>query len=249
MRYSEASQRSVPDLIERGWIGSILSETDPERLNAAQERALRSRLGIPLLVGTDAIHGVAMHRGASVFPAPIGLVATWDPELVERCARATAREMRALNLHWTFSPNVDVLRDGRWGRSGECLAEDPFLVAEMGVAMVRGYQGDLSDPRTHVLACAKHYIAGGEPANGGTRAGDEVILVYLRDMYSSVTTPVKQLVAFKRVHVEPGQEHTISLTIQADQLALYDIDMERVIEPGEFEIYVGDQKASFEVIV
>jgi beta-glucosidase len=166
MRYSEASQRSVPDLIERGWIGSILSETDPERLNAAQEQALRSRTGIPLLLATDAIHGVAMHPGATVFPAPIGMAATWDPALVERCARATAREMRALNLHWTFSPNVDVLRDGRWGRSGECLGEDPYLVGEMGVAMVHGYQGDLSDPDAHVLACAKHYIAGGEPANG-----------------------------------------------------------------------------------
>jgi beta-glucosidase len=83
--------------------------------------------------------------------------------------------------------------------------------------------------------------------NTGTRAGDEVILVYLRDLYSSVTTPVKQLVAFKRIHLEPGKEQTVSLAIQADQLALYNLDMQRVIEPGEFEVYVGDTSATFEV--
>jgi beta-glucosidase len=164
MRYDQASRRSVPELIERGLIGSLLSETDPERLNAAQRLAANSRLGIPLILGIDAIHGVAMHRGATVYPAPIGLAATWDTELVQRVARATAQEMRALNLHWTFSPNVDVLRDGRWGRAGECFGEDPYLVSEMGRAMVRGYQGDLS--HGDVVACAKHYIAGGEPANG-----------------------------------------------------------------------------------
>jgi beta-glucosidase len=164
MLYDEASKRLVPDRIARGLIGSILSETDPEHLNAAQRLAANSRLGIPLILGIDAIHGVAMHRGATVYPAPIGLAATWDLELVERVARATAQEMRALNLHWTFSPNVDVLHDGRWGRAGETFGEDPQLVSEMGRAMVRGYQGDLS-PKD-VLACAKHYIAGGEPANG-----------------------------------------------------------------------------------
>lgn len=82
-------------------------------------------------------------------------------------------------------------------------------------------------------------------ANTGDRAGDEVILVYLRDLYSSVTTPVRQLVAFKRVHLDPGEERTISLTLKAEQLALYDIDMEHVIEPGAFGVYVGDRTGSF----
>jgi beta-glucosidase len=166
MHYNEASTGAIPSLIERGLIGSILSESDPERLNAAQRLASSSRLGIPMILGIDAIHGNAMHSGSTVFPAPIGLAATWDIDLVERIARATAREMRALNLHWTFSPNVDVCRDGRWGRVGETFGADPYLAAQMGVAMVRGYQGDRSDPRAHVLACAKHYIAGGEPPNG-----------------------------------------------------------------------------------
>jgi beta-glucosidase len=85
-------------------------------------------------------------------------------------------------------------------------------------------------------------------ANAGDRAGDEVVLVYLRDLFSSVTTPVKQLAAFTRIHLEPGEEQRVALTIHADQLALYDLKMRRAIEPGDFELYVGDLKASFEVV-
>ena len=166
IRYDEESRQSVPGLIAGGLIGSILSESDPARLNAAQRLASSSRLGIPLLFGIDAIHGNAMQPGATVFPAPIGFAATWDRDLVTRVAQATARELRAGNLHWTFTPNVDVVRDGRWGRTGETFGEDPYLVSEMGVASIRSFQGNLSDPQAHVLACAKHYIAGGEPANG-----------------------------------------------------------------------------------
>jgi beta-glucosidase len=182
MHYTEASQQTVPSLIAQGLIGSILSETDPERLNEAQALAEQSRLGIPLLLGIDAIHGNAMHRGATVFPAPIGLAATWDTDLVTRVAKATAREMHACNLHWTFSPNVDVLRDGRWGRSGETFGEDPYLVGRMGVAMVRGYQ-DEESPEHYVMACAKHYIAGGEPPNGLNFAAMDLSERGLREVF------------------------------------------------------------------
>jgi beta-glucosidase len=182
MRYSEASRNSVPDLIARGLIGSILSVTDPARVNAAQRLAARSRLGIPLLFGIDAIHGNAMHPGATVFPAPIGLAATWDRDLVRDVAEATAREMRACNLHWTFSPNVDVLRDGRWGRSGETFGESPYAVGQLGVAMIRGYQ-DQTYPEAYVMACAKHYIAGGEPANGLNFAAMDLSERALREVF------------------------------------------------------------------
>jgi beta-glucosidase len=85
-------------------------------------------------------------------------------------------------------------------------------------------------------------------ANTGDRAGDEVVLVYLRDLFSSVTTPVKQLAAFKRIYLEPGTEQRVALTIQRDQLALYDAHMQRVIEPGDFEVSVGGLKTAFEVL-
>jgi beta-glucosidase len=182
MRYSEASRTSVPDLIARGLIGSILSVTDPARVNAAQRLAASSRLGIPLLFGIDAIHGNAMHPGATVFPAPIGLAATWDRDLVRGVAKVTARETRACNLHWTFSPNVDVLRDGRWGRSGETFGESPYLVGQLGVAMIEGYQ-DEADAGAYVMACAKHYIAGGEPANGLNFAAMDLSERALREVF------------------------------------------------------------------
>jgi len=183
MRYSASTQRTVPQLIRQGLIGSILSEVDPERLHAAQMLALQSRLSIPLLFGIDAIHGNAMQSGCSVFPAPISLAATFDVSIVIRVAQATAREMRSRGLHWTFSPNVDVMRDGRWGRVGETSGEDPYVVGQMGIAMIRGYQGDFSDPHRHVLACAKHYIAGGEPSNGRNFAAMDMSERALREVY------------------------------------------------------------------
>ncbi len=182
MRTAQAGQRAIPRLIADGMIGSILSETEPTRVNEVQTLAEQSRLRIPVLFGIDAIHGHAMHPGATVFPAPIGLAATWEPDLAKRVAKATAREMRACNLHWTFSPNVDVLRDGRWGRSGETFGEDPYLVGQMGVAMIEGYQ-DPDDPSAYVMACAKHYIAGGEPPNGLNFAAMDLSERALREVF------------------------------------------------------------------
>lgn len=182
MRYTPVDQASVPTLIAQGLIGSILSETDPARINAAQKLAEQSRLGVPLLCATDAIHGHAMHAGATVFPAPIGLAASWDRSLIRQVAQATAREMRACNLHWTFSPNVDVLRDGRWGRSGETFGEDPYLVGQLGAAMIAGYQC-ADDPEAYVMACAKHYIAGGEPPNGLNFAAMDLSERALREVF------------------------------------------------------------------
>ncbi len=183
VQYTSEERQVIPDLIRRGCIGSILSETDPERLNALQRLASNSRLGVPLLFATDAIHGNAMHTGSAVYPAPISLAATWDCDLAERIARATALELRASNLHWTFSPNVDVARDGRWGRFGETFGEDPYLIGELGKAMVRGYQGDLSNPNEQVLACAKHFIAGGEPPNGINIASMDLSERALREVF------------------------------------------------------------------
>lgn len=182
MRYDAEERKSVAAMIAKGQIGSILSVTDPVLVNQAQALTEESRLKIPLLFGIDAIHGNAMHAGATVFPAPIGLAASWDTDLVRRVARATAEEVRSCNLHWTFSPNVDVLRDGRWGRAGETFGEDPYLVGQMGIAMTEGYQtADETD--TYVMACAKHYIAGGEPNNGLNFAAMDMSERSLREVY------------------------------------------------------------------
>ena len=121
---------------------------------------LRSRMGIPLLVGRDVIHG--FH---TVFPIPLGLAASFDPALVEEGARIAALEATAQGVRWTFSPMLDIARDPRWGRIAEGSGEDTWLDARMGEAMVRGYQGTQWDT-TAMAACIKHFVGYGA-AEGG----------------------------------------------------------------------------------
>lgn len=160
-------------------LGSVLSggSSDPKTGNNlgdwaaqyenCQKQALSTRLGIPLIYGIDAVHGHNNVLGAVVFPHNIGLGCTRDPGLVERIAHVTAREVRATGIQWAFAPCVAVPRDIRWGRTYEGYSEDPALVAELGLAAVRGLQGDdLSKPGS-VLACAKHFIGDGGTTFGG----------------------------------------------------------------------------------
>jgi beta-glucosidase len=157
----------IENLVEQGLIGSLLYLPGIAQINHYQSLARKSRLKIPLFICTDAIHGHGFYKpAATIFPSPLGLSSTWEPGLLEEAARITAKEMRATGFHNTFSPNIEVTRDPRWGRTGETFGEDPFLVSEMGSAMIRGYQGrDCSSPES-VLACGKHFIGGSEPANG-----------------------------------------------------------------------------------
>jgi beta-glucosidase len=151
-------------------VGSIL-HASPERLAVAHGLVGRTRLRIPLIVGEDCIHGHSFHLGATIFPTQLGMAASWDAELLERVARATAVEVAATGVHWTFSPVLCIARDLRWGRVGETFGEDPFLIGELASAMVRGYQGDgLSDP-TAILATAKHF-AGYSETQGGRDASE-----------------------------------------------------------------------------
>lgn len=126
-----------------------------------QKRALKSRLGIPLIYGVDAVHGHNNILGAVIFPHNIGLGCTRNPQLVEEIGRITAREVRATGIQWTFAPSVAVPRDIRWGRTYEGFSEDPAVVALLGTAAVRGLQGaDLTGSES-VAACAKHFIGDG----------------------------------------------------------------------------------------
>jgi beta-glucosidase len=148
--------------VREGRIGSVLNEVDRATLTELQRIAVEeSRLGIPLLVGRDVIHGFR-----TIFPIPLGQAATWDADLVEAGARAAAVEATAEGIHWTFAPMLDIGRDPRWGRVAECLGEDPFLSGILGAAMVRGFQGgDLADP-TSLAACAKHFAGYGASEAG-----------------------------------------------------------------------------------
>ena len=149
------------DALRKGQIGSILNEVDPAKINEFQRIAVEeSRLGIPLLVSRDVIHG--FH---TVFPIPLGLAATFDPALVEEGARVAAIEATAQGVRWTFSPMLDIARDPRWGRIAEGSGEDPYLDARMAEAMVHGYQGREADS-TSMAACIKHFVGYGA-AEGG----------------------------------------------------------------------------------
>jgi beta-glucosidase len=154
-------------LIRKGLVGSFLKVPGYKEANYLQELANTSRLKIPLLIATDAIHGHGMDLNAStIFPSPIGIASSFDIHTAEKIAFYTAREMRATGVQWTFSPNLDLVRDPRSGRTGETFGEDSYLISELGVAMIKGYQGNNFSGSENVLACAKHLVAGGIAYNG-----------------------------------------------------------------------------------
>lgn len=164
--------------VRTGVVGSILNEVDPEVINAYQKVAVEeSRLGIPLIVSRDVIHG--FH---TVFPIPLGLASTFDPALVREGARLTAQEATAHGIRWTFSPMLDIARDARWGRIAEGSGEDTYLDAVMGVAMVEGYQGDVLDT-TSMAACIKHFVAYGAAEGGRDYNSTGVTERTLRNVY------------------------------------------------------------------
>ena len=164
--YKGVFSDDVKQMIINGQIGSFLHVITAEEANYLQQLANKSKLKIPLLIGIDAIHGNALYRGATVYPSPITIASTWDENNSYDVGVQTAFEMRSTGSHWAFTPNVDVMRDARWGRVGETFGEDPYLVTQMGVAMINGLQqGDFTGINK-VIACAKHLIAGSEPING-----------------------------------------------------------------------------------
>ncbi len=150
-----------PEEALRKGAGSVLWINDTRRFNELQKIAMQSRLKIPVLYGLDVIHGYR-----TIFPIPIGMASSWDPQVHERAAEIAAREARAAGIHWTFAPMVDVARDARWGRIAEGAGEDPYLGAAMAAAQVRGFQGPYLGAPDRLLACAKHFAAYGK-ADGG----------------------------------------------------------------------------------
>ena len=173
----------VAQMTKEGKIGSFLHVLTTEEANLLQQLALQSRLKIPILIGIDAIHGNALVSGTTVYPSPITLASTWSDSFLYDVGKQSAKEMRATGSHWAFTPNIDVLRDPRWGRVGETFGEDPFMVGNMGAAMINGFQqGDFSGPEK-VIACVKHMIAGGEPVNGLNAAPMDVSLRTLKEVH------------------------------------------------------------------
>ena len=163
--------------INKYFLGSILSgggSTPPtnqpsswvDLYNRFQEQALKTRLKIPLIYGIDAVHGHNNVVGATIFPHNIGLGCANDEKLIKEIAVATAVEIQATGLDWTFSPCLAVAQDERWGRTYESFSEDHDIVTKLGVATVQGYQMGNSLSKKSVLACAKHYVGDGNTVFG-----------------------------------------------------------------------------------
>jgi beta-glucosidase len=165
--------------VREGRIGAVINLVDPARAEALQRVAVeQSRLGIPLLVGRDVIHGFR-----TVMPIPLGQAATWNPGLVREGARVAAVEAAAAGVNWTFAPMIDIARDPRWGRIAESLGEDPCLASRLGVAMVRGFQGDELGAPGAMAACAKHFAGYGASESGRDYATTNIPQNELRNVY------------------------------------------------------------------
>ena len=156
---------NIIENIRAGRVGAILNTYGYDNIMPYQKAAVEeSRLGIPLLTGLDVIHG---HK--TVFPIPLGLAATWNPEAIEEAARLAALEATADGLNWTYNPMVDITRDPRWGRCAEGAGEDPYLGGVVAAALVRGYQGtpeELYNGNERMLACVKHFALYGGADSG-----------------------------------------------------------------------------------
>jgi beta-glucosidase len=167
---ADLQPRMVEGALAAGAAGSLLFVTDPKEINRLQRLAIDgNRLGIPALFGFDVIHGLR-----TIFPVPIAMAASWDPNTIEDGQAVAAREARAVGIHWTFAPMVDIARDPRWGRMIEGAGEDPFLGSAVAAAQVRGFQGTAIGSQEHIIAGPKHFVGYG--ASMGGRDYDEVNL-------------------------------------------------------------------------
>jgi beta-glucosidase len=185
------------DQVRRGEIGSGLMANSSTAGNNRQERVFaklvneiqkiavtESRLGIPLIFGRDVIHGYR-----TVAPIPLGMAATWSPELIQAANTIAAKEARADGIHWGFSPMLDIARDPRWGRVAEGFGEDPFLAGKLAVAAVKGFQGNEADaipqqfPVDRIVACAKHFVGYGAAEGGRDYNTTEITRQTLHNLY------------------------------------------------------------------
>ena len=194
--------------IKKYFLGSLLSgggsvpDTNNVRswvrmYNEYQSFALETRLKIPIIYGIDAVHGHNNVLDATIFPHNIGLGCSNDEDLVRRISAATAREVQATGLDWTFAPCVAVAQDERWGRTYESFSEDPDIVTRLGNASIQGYQGSSLDQSNTILACAKHYVGDGNTIygtgmHGKIDRGD--VLLDEKELRSKYIKPFKEAI-------------------------------------------------------
>ena len=217
MSQLNASEGYAPDYLgdslRAGRVGSVLNVVDINIVNELQRIAVtESRLGIPLLVGRDVIHGFK-----TILPIPLGQAATWNPDLVEKGAREAAHEAATTGVNWTFAPMVDVSRDPRWGRIAESFGESVFLSSVLAVAMVKGFQGNDLTAAGSIAACAKHFAGYGAVESGRDYATtnipeNELRNVYLPPFHACVEAGVASLMtSFSDINGRPATANELLL--------------------------------------
>ncbi len=202
--------------IREGRFGSLLNYLGADKVNEAQRIAVEeSRLGIPLLIGRDVIHGYR-----TIFPIPLGMAASWNPEAVKAAFRIAAAEASTQGINWAFAPMIDITWDPRWGRIAEGCGEDPYLASTLAYAMVEGLQGDsLTDPAS-VAACAKHYAG-----YGFAEAGRDYNTTYIAEpvLRNVVLKPFKAAKDAGALTFMSGFNELNGIPVSADQFILKQI--------------------------
>jgi len=211
------NKNNIEDVLKQkpAELGSVIYfNSDPKLRNEVQRQAMeKSRLGIPMIFGYDVIHGYR-----TVYPIPLAQACSWNPNLVQKASAVAAQESRMSGVDWTFSPMIDVARDGRWGRIAEGYGEDPYTNSVFCVAAVKGYQGnDMSDSKK-IAACLKHYIAYGASEGGRDYVYTEVSKQTLWDTYippyeAGVKAGVATVMSsFNDINGTPGSANHYTLT-------------------------------------
>ena len=178
---AHVSKSEAEEWARRG-VGSFLHVLGDDARHL-QEIAVDSGAKIPLIFGIDAIHGHCLNKGATIFPTQLSMACGFNPSIVKKMGEATAKEISADGLHWTFSPVLCLARDMRWGRVGETFGEDPYLAGELGAAMIEGYQGEDHSADSSIISCAKHYIGYGEATGGRDSYDTSVTYRKIKDTF------------------------------------------------------------------
>src|SRR4028118_625494 len=199
-------------------VGSFLNVNDQaltvdkwhEIIGKIQTASMNTRLKIPNLYGIDSIHGANYVQGATLFPQEIGMAATWNPALMQRAAEITAMETRAAAIPWSFSPVLDIGRQPLWARFWETFGEDPYLAKVMGVAFVRGLEGNDISSEKNVASSLKHYMGYSLPLTGRDRTPAWIPEIYLRE-YVMPPFAAATAAGARTVMVNSGESNGIPL--------------------------------------
>lgn len=250
---------SIPHHLEESLrssrVGSIINEVDLDVINEMQRICVEdSRLGIPLLIGRDVIHGFK-----TIFPIPLGQAASWDPDTIEAGARVSANEAASVGVNWTFAPMIDITRDPRWGRIAESLGEDPYLCGVLGAAMIKGFQSDdLTQPGS-IAACAKHFAGygaaeGGRDYNTANIPENEMRNVHLRPFKAAADAGVASFMsAFCDLNGVPASGNTWLMDDLLRKEWGYEgvvvSDWESIVEMSVHGFTHDDEEAAYEAVM